>query len=172
LWRLEQSWLSSESTYRLQVEKTKDAMDGEKFAEDEYEKWKVTNKKAKAAYEEALKRHEQQRKDLADERELIRMIMRYIGVLSDVKATEKSIAAGGRDSVIDPTTGSNSIDMFGILESSRIIEHHAISLALTLVNMSQTHTHTLTRTHSEGRQLHILAKKYAASPGELIDCCF
>ena len=33
------------------------------------------------------------------------MIMRYIGVLHDVKATEKSIAAGGKDSVVDPETG-------------------------------------------------------------------
>ena len=29
------------------------------------------------------------------------MIMRYLGVLHDVKATEKSIAAGGRDSIKD-----------------------------------------------------------------------
>jgi hypothetical protein len=39
-----------------------------------------------------------------DERELIKMILRYIGVLHDVKATEKSIAAGGRDSVKDSVT--------------------------------------------------------------------
>jgi len=31
--------------------------------------------------------------------------MRYIGVLHDVKASEKSVAAGGRDSVVDPQTG-------------------------------------------------------------------
>jgi hypothetical protein len=31
--------------------------------------------------------------------------MRYIGVLHDIKATEKSIAAGGRDSVKDAETG-------------------------------------------------------------------
>jgi hypothetical protein len=31
--------------------------------------------------------------------------MRYIGVLHDVKATEKSIAAGGRDSIKDSETG-------------------------------------------------------------------
>jgi hypothetical protein len=30
---------------------------------------------------------------------MIRMIMRYIGLLHDVKTTEKSIAAGGKDSV-------------------------------------------------------------------------
>jgi len=29
----------------------------------------------------------------------------FSGVLHDVKATEKSIAAGGTDSVIDPSTG-------------------------------------------------------------------
>lgn len=47
----------------------------------------------------------QEREELDGERELIKMIMRYIGVLHDVKATEKSIAAGGKDSVVDPETG-------------------------------------------------------------------
>jgi hypothetical protein len=46
-----------------------------------------------------------QREELDGERALIKMIMRYIGVLHDVKATEKSIAAGGVDSVKDPETG-------------------------------------------------------------------
>ncbi len=45
-----------------------------------------------------------------DERELIKMILRYIGVLHDVKATEKSIAAGGRDSVKDSETGVSDIN--------------------------------------------------------------
>ena len=40
--------------------------------------------------------------------------MRYIGVLHDVKATEKSIAAGGRDSVKDEETGvSGEINPIG-----------------------------------------------------------
>jgi len=51
-----------------------------------------------------MKKHEIERKDMDDERELIKMILRYIGVLHDVKATEKSIAAGGRDSVKDSVT--------------------------------------------------------------------
>merc|ERR1711939_266491 len=50
-------------------------------------------------------RHEEERKALLDERELIKMIMRYIGVLHDIKATDKSIAAGGRDSIKDSETG-------------------------------------------------------------------
>ena len=57
-----------------------------------------------------MKKHEIERKDMDDERELIKMILRYIGVLHDVKATEKSIAAGGRDSVKDSETGVSDIN--------------------------------------------------------------
>jgi hypothetical protein len=48
-----------------------------------------------------LKKHDIERSELDGERELIKEIMRFIGVLHDVKATEKSIAAGGRDSIKD-----------------------------------------------------------------------
>ena len=48
-----------------------------------------------------LKKHDIERQELDEERELIKQIMRFIGVLHDVKATEKSIAAGGRDSIKD-----------------------------------------------------------------------
>jgi len=75
-------WLDSESKYRLTVEKAKEAKAGSEFARNDYEKWNTAYKKAK--------------QDL---------VMRYIGVLHDVKATEKSIAAGGRDSTIDKETG-------------------------------------------------------------------
>jgi len=102
-----QSWLESESTYRLKVETAKDAHEGAGFAQNEYEKWRDAHKQAGKDLEAALKRHEVERQSLADERELIKQIMRYIGVLHDVKATEKSIAAGGRDSVIDPETGTH-----------------------------------------------------------------
>jgi hypothetical protein len=82
-----------------------DAREGSSFAEAEYEKWKDAHRKAKADLEATLARHEAERQSLLDERELIKQIMRYIGVLHDVKATEKSIAAGGRDSVKDEETG-------------------------------------------------------------------
>jgi hypothetical protein len=65
------------------------------------------NKQAKKDLEATLKRHAIERQSLSDEREIIKMIMRYIGVLHDVKATEKSFAAGGRDSVKDPETGKS-----------------------------------------------------------------
>merc|ERR1719352_474180 len=99
------AWLTAESNYRLTVEKMQDAREGSSFAEAEYEKWKDAYKKALEDYQATLARHEIERKSLLVERELIKQIMRYIGVLHDVKATEKSIAAGGRDSVKDEETG-------------------------------------------------------------------
>merc|ERR1719409_2345085 len=99
------SWLTAESNYRLTVEKMQDARKGSAFAEAEYEKWKTAYKKALEDHQATLARHEIERKSLLVERELIKQIMRYIGVLHDVKATEKSIAAGGRDSVKDEETG-------------------------------------------------------------------
>jgi len=99
------SWLDSESTYRLTVEKAKEATEGATFARNEYEKWHDANKQARKDLETTLARHALERQSIADERNLIKMIMRLIGVLHDVKATEKSIAAGGTDSVKDSETG-------------------------------------------------------------------
>ena len=108
------TWLDAESKYRLTVEKTKEAKQGSAFAQDEYEKWKTAYKRAKEDLDATLARHAQERQNLLDERELIKEIMRYIGVLHDVKATEKSIAAGGRDSVKDEETGvSGEINPIG-----------------------------------------------------------
>ena len=99
------SWLDSESKYRLTVEQVKEAREGASFAQDEYEKWKTAYKRAQEDLDATLARHAEERQNLLDERELIKEIMRMIGVLHDVKATEKSIAAGGRDSVKDEETG-------------------------------------------------------------------
>merc|ERR1712216_178585 len=82
--RAMEAWLDSESTYRLRIEATKEA---------------------KENYMSGLKKHDIERQELDEERELIKEIMRFIGVLHDVKATEKSIAAGGRDSIKDEETG-------------------------------------------------------------------
>ncbi|EKX41184.1 hypothetical protein GUITHDRAFT_112658 [Guillardia theta CCMP2712] len=99
------SWLDSESTYRLTIEKAKEAREGADFARNEYEKWNTAYKQAKKDYDDTLARHAAERQDILDERELIKEIMRLLGVLSDIKATDKSIAAGGRDSIKDPNTG-------------------------------------------------------------------
>jgi len=98
-------WLDSESTYRLTVEKAKEAAEGSTFARNEYEKWHDAHKAAQKSLEETLARHAVERDSLTSERELIKVIMRLIGVLHDVKASDKSVAAGGRDSSINPETG-------------------------------------------------------------------
>ena len=98
-------WLDSESQYRLRIEQAKEAAQGAKFAEEQYEKYRQAQKSAKENYETGLAKHDKERDELDGERKLIKMIMRYIGVLHDVKATEKSIAAGGHDSVKDSETG-------------------------------------------------------------------
>eukprot|EP00277_Geminigera_cryophila_P043212 CAMPEP_0173075768 /NCGR_PEP_ID=MMETSP1102-20130122/11899_1 /TAXON_ID=49646 /ORGANISM="Geminigera sp., Strain Caron Lab Isolate" /LENGTH=486 /DNA_ID=CAMNT_0013945271 /DNA_START=186 /DNA_END=1646 /DNA_ORIENTATION=+ len=100
-----EGWLDSESQYRLRIEQAKEAKQGSKFAEEEYEKYREAEKEAKENYESGVAKHDAERTELDGERALIKMIMRYIGVLHDVKATEKSVAAGGRDSVKDGETG-------------------------------------------------------------------
>jgi len=100
-----EAWLDAESTYRLRIEQAKEAKEGGAFAEQEYEKYRQAGKEAKENYMSGLKKHDIERQELDEERELIKQIMRFIGVLHDVKATEKSIAAGGRDSIKDEETG-------------------------------------------------------------------
>jgi len=106
-----EAFLNAESQYRLRTEQAKEAEDGAKFAEEEYEKWRTAHKAARADFKKNEENKEAELKDLAAEEKMIRKIMRYIGVLHDIKATEKSIAAGGRDSKKDPETGvSNPYD--------------------------------------------------------------
>jgi hypothetical protein len=61
------------------VEKAKEATEGATFARNEYEKWSNAWKDAKKSLEETVKRHDIDRAALADERKLIKMIMRMIG---------------------------------------------------------------------------------------------
>ena len=70
------------------MEQTKEAKQGASYASDEYEKWKTAYKKAKADLEATLARHAEERTSLGEEREVIKEILRYLGVLHDVKATE------------------------------------------------------------------------------------
>merc|ERR1719217_1724209 len=75
------TWLDAESHYRLTVEQTKEAKQGASYASDEYEKWKTAYKKAKADLEATLARHAEERTSLGEEREVIKEILRYLGVL-------------------------------------------------------------------------------------------
>jgi len=106
-----EAYLNAESQFRLREEQAKEATDGAKFAEEEYEKWRTAHKAAKQDFKKNEENKEAELADLAAEEKMIKKIMRYIGVLHDVKATEKSIAAGGRDSKKDEKTGvSNPYD--------------------------------------------------------------
>ena len=52
-----EGWLDSESTYRLRIEQAKEARQGAKFAEQEYEKYREAHKEAKNNYEVGLEKH-------------------------------------------------------------------------------------------------------------------
>jgi len=94
-----QSWLDSESDFRLTAQRAKEAEDGASYAREQYEKYNTAYKDAKKTLDTINAQNADERSGLLDERELIKEIMRMIGILHDVNATEKSIAAGGRNSV-------------------------------------------------------------------------
>ena len=125
------SWLDSESKYRLTVEKNKEAKEGSEYARNEFEKWRTAYKKAKSDLAELLERHAEEKQDLLNERELIKEIMRYIGVLHDVKATEKSIIAGGRDSVVDKESGVS--DPYNIKKADPVVLEQKVKKLQALV---------------------------------------
>jgi len=93
------AWLDSESSYRLTVEKAKEASDGADYSRQQFEKYNTAYLDAKKTLDSILAQNAEERSGLLDERELIKQIMVMIGVLNDVEATDKSIAAGGKDSV-------------------------------------------------------------------------
>ena len=55
------AWLDAESAYRLSVQKAKEAKEGAKFAEEEYEKYREAQKEAKENFEAGKKKHDQER---------------------------------------------------------------------------------------------------------------
>jgi hypothetical protein len=73
------SWLDSESTFRLTVEKAQEAKDGAAYAREQYEKYSTAYKSAKSTLDQILKQNAEERNGLLDERELIKEIMRMIG---------------------------------------------------------------------------------------------
>ena len=73
------SWLDSESSFRLTVEKAKEATDGADYARQQYEKYSTAYQTAKETLDQILKQNADERNGLLDERDLIKQIMRMIG---------------------------------------------------------------------------------------------
>jgi hypothetical protein len=84
-----------ESTYRLEVEKQKEAEEGAKFARAEYEKWMATVTSTKARLETMEKSYPKEMQSIADERELLKTILRLLGIMDDQPLDDVSKAAGG-----------------------------------------------------------------------------
>jgi alkylhydroperoxidase/carboxymuconolactone decarboxylase family protein YurZ len=135
------SWLDSESNYRLTVEKAKEATEGADYARQQYEKFNTAYKDAKRTLDRILAQNAEERASLLDERELIKQIMRMIGILHDVEATDKSIAAGGMNSekgefgVSDPYAIKKAVSRAQL--SQKIKELEAISLKVQQPKMGQ-----------------------------------
>ena len=73
------SWLDSESSFRLTVEKAKEATEGSDYARNQYEKFHTAYLDAKRTLDEINKQNAEERNGLLDERDLIKEIMRMIG---------------------------------------------------------------------------------------------
>jgi hypothetical protein len=89
------AWLDGESTYRLEVEKQKEAEEGAAFARAEYEKWDATVKQTKERLEKMQADYPKEKESIATERELIKTILRLLGIMEDVPLDETSKNAGG-----------------------------------------------------------------------------
>jgi len=89
------AWLDGESTYRLEIEKQQEAEEGAKFARAEYEKWMATVTATKARLESMEKTYPKEMQSIADERELLKTILRLLGIMDDQPADDVSKAAGG-----------------------------------------------------------------------------
>jgi hypothetical protein len=89
------AWLDGESTYRLEVEKQKEAEEGAAFARAEYEKWDATVKQTKERLEKMQTDYPKEKESIANERELIKTILRLLGIMEDVPLDETSKNAGG-----------------------------------------------------------------------------
>ena len=73
------AWLDSESSYRLTVEKAKEATDGADYARQQFEKYNTAYLDAKKTLDEINKQNAEERSGLMDERDLIKQIMVMIG---------------------------------------------------------------------------------------------
>eukprot|EP00960_Hanusia_phi_P052054 761216-Hanusia_phi.AAC.1 len=89
------AWLDGESAYRLELEKEKEAKDGSQFARAELEKWKATVKQTEERLKTMTASYTAEKADIQSERELLKEILRILGVLEDQPLDDRSKAAGG-----------------------------------------------------------------------------
>lgn len=89
------AWLDGESAYRLEIEKQQEAQEGAKFARQEYEKWFQTVKATKERLEKMEKDYPAEKQSIADERSLLKEILRLLGIMEDQPLDEASANAGG-----------------------------------------------------------------------------
>jgi hypothetical protein len=90
-----EAWLDGESAYRLEVEKAKEAKEGATFARAQYEKWKATTLDTQDRLDKMNEKYPKEKANIEAERELIKTIMRYLGILDDQPVDEASAKAGG-----------------------------------------------------------------------------
>jgi len=89
------AWLDGESQYRLEVEKQKEAEEGATFARSEYEKWMSTVTSTKARLATMEKNYPKEKESIASERELLKTILRLLGIMEDQPLDAVSSGAGG-----------------------------------------------------------------------------
>ena len=89
------AWLDAESQYRLQVEKKEEAENGAKFARDRYEKWSMTVQETKDRLAKMQAEYGPEEQSIADQRMLIKEILRMLGIMADQPLDDASKAAGG-----------------------------------------------------------------------------
>ena len=89
------AWLESESEYRLQLEKKKEAEEGAKFARDRYEKWAETVKSTQARLDAMEASYATEKQSIGDQKMLIKEIFRMLGIMADQPLDDASKAAGG-----------------------------------------------------------------------------
>jgi len=89
------AWLDGEANYRLEIEKEKEAEEGATFARGAYEKWKDTVDQTTARLDTMKASYPAKKASIASEREMIKTIMRYLGILDDQPVDATSAAAGG-----------------------------------------------------------------------------
>jgi len=89
------AWLESESSYRLQLEKQKEAEEGAKFARDRYEKWAQTVLSTEDRVTTMSASYAKEKESIADQRSLIKEILRMLGIMADQPLDAATAAAGG-----------------------------------------------------------------------------
>ncbi|EKX46075.1 hypothetical protein GUITHDRAFT_138550 [Guillardia theta CCMP2712] len=90
-----EAWLDSESEYRLEEEKKKEALDGASYARAEYEKWAETVKRTSERLATMQTNYDKEMADINSQRSLIQEILRLFGVLGSEPLDSATANAGG-----------------------------------------------------------------------------